>query len=174
MSDWRQTLAIAHLVRQRLSQVDAGLWPHHLPEMAATEAEIASVEAFTNEALPAPYREFLAHANGLKAVFQAVDLFGTQDLKRLGSSQDRVDAVLDGMEPLFPVLGVERAELLPIAMSGETIDLFLIGKNSSRKPGKVFWVAGHLVDEFPDFEEFFLAMIDYNRADVRDFENERR
>lgn len=174
MSDWRQTLAIAHLVRQRLSQVDDGLWPHHLPEVAASEVEIASVESAIGERLPAPYRDFLAHANGWQAFFQAVDLFGTRDLSRSARRNTRVDAVLDGMEPLLPVLGVERAELLPIAMSQETIDLFLLAKTSSRKPGRVFWVAGHLVDEFADFEEFFLAMIDYNRADVRDFENERR
>lgn len=170
-SDWRKLIAIAHLVRQRLAEVDGGLWPHHLPEVAATEERLAAFEAELGEPLPAAYRRFLARADGWSAFYQAVDLFGLEDLSS-GKRRARALSFLLPLDPLEPVCGLDRSEVLPIGVSQETEDLFLIGRSTSRKPGHVFWIAGQLIEEFPDFEEFFLAMVDYNREDVRDFEKE--
>ena len=43
--------------------------------------------------------------------------------------------------------------------------VFAIRRASSKRPGAVTWYDAQAeIDTFPDFEEFFLAMIDYNRS----------
>ncbi len=39
-------------------------------------------------------------------------------------------------------------------------------RRSAATPGVIIWLAGSEVDRFPDFNEFFAAMVDYNRADI--------
>lgn len=169
--DWRKSIAIAHLVRARLAEVDGGLWPHHLPEVAASSDELDAFEKDLGTPLPSAYRRFLSYANGWVAFYQAVDLFGLSDL-RSGLRHDRASRILASLDPLEPVCGLRNDEVMPIAVSSESTDIFVIGITLSRKPGEVFWLAGQLVERFPNFEEFFLAMVDYNREDVRQFEEE--
>ena len=52
---------------------------------------------------------------------------------------------------------------MPFAVSADDTDVFLISREDSHAPGRVLWFAGGLVESFPDFGEWFLAMIDYNR-----------
>ncbi len=170
MDDWRKQIAIAHLVKRRVAELDvAGMWPHCLPEVAATPEEIAQAEASVGEPLDAKYREFLSFANGWKAFFHSVDLFGTTDLvseRRIRMGND----LLRSLEPLDQVCGLKTSEVIPIAVSQDAIDLFVISRRKTQTPGEVVWLAGQLVERFPNFDEFFLAMVDYDRDDARALE----
>ena len=167
MNDWRRQIAIAHLVKQRVAELDVDeMWPHCLPEIAATPQDIAEVEAVLAEPLDGKYRAFLGFANGWKGFYHSVDLFGTADLlseprRRLG------DELLVTLEPLEQLCGMKIGDVLPIAVSLDSIDVFVITRRHTKTPGEVIWLAGQLIDRFPDFDEFFLAMIDYNREDVK-------
>jgi hypothetical protein len=46
--------------------------------------------------------------------------------------------------------------------------LFVISRPQSHNPGVVIWFAGDEIDRFPNFEEFFLAMAGFNRAELED------
>ncbi|MFL2443764.1 SMI1/KNR4 family protein, partial [Bacillus thuringiensis serovar israelensis] len=34
------------------------------------------------------------------------------------------------------------------------------------RPGEIIWFAGEEIDRFENFDEYFLAMIDYNREEI--------
>ena len=57
--------------------------------------------------------------------------------------------------------------MLPIAAFRDDMDLFLLTTPGAPTPGEVLWFAGGLIDRFPDFEEYFLAMADYTRRQVQ-------
>jgi hypothetical protein len=167
--DWKKTIGIAYLVREQLAQADIEqIFPFHMPEVRADESTIAQAERELGFDFDQSYRAFLACANGWQSFYQANDLFGTQDLTG-GTRMERAVTLLDALFPLSDVCGVEEEELLPIAVSSTDIDLFLLSRSRGSSKGKVFWCAGQLVETFENFEEFFLAMVDYNRADLADF-----
>ena len=58
--------------------------------------------------------------------------------------------------------------ILPIAATPIDLDLFVMARRSTSCPGTVIWLAGREIDRFPDFREYFLAMMDYNRQEVRE------
>jgi hypothetical protein len=164
--DWKKEIAIAYLVKQEVMKVDVeGLWQHHLPETAATEQEIEDLEKSMGEDLDISYREFLKFANGWQGFFQSIDLFGLSELKGNAMSQ-RADQLLLALGDTKDLFGTERQDLLPIAASRDSIDLVVIEKKKSTAIGKVHWLAGDLIDSFSSFEEFFLAMVDYNREEI--------
>jgi hypothetical protein len=39
----------------------------------------------------------------------------------------------------------------------------------SAVPGVVIWFAGYEIERFANFDEYFLAMMDYNRRELRRF-----
>lgn len=165
--DWKREIGIAFLVRQRVHEADREqLWPFHLPATAATESQIEEASRALGEELDASYAAFLTCANGWKAFFQTIDLFGTDQLLG-GDEHDRGVALKASLSPLEPACGLSENELMVIGASAVDIDVFLIARTTSRSPGRVFWFAGSLIQEFPDFSEFFLAMVDYNREEVR-------
>jgi hypothetical protein len=114
------------------------------------------------------YRTFLLHANGWPAFYQTVDLLGADDLtggKRFEHAAEMLGYVEEGV---LADAGLRRNDLLPIAASPVDLDLFVITRPSSARPGVVIWLAGTEVDLFPSFSEYFLAMIDYNRLEVQE------
>ncbi|ENO16503.2 SMI1/KNR4 family protein [Marinobacter nanhaiticus D15-8W] len=110
------------------------------------------------------HRDFLAHVDGWRSFFQAVDVFGTKDLVA-GTKHARAVVLLESLGDTRPLCGAKSAELLPFAASSIDIDVFAIGRSESEQPGVVYWFAGGLVEQFPSFEEWFLAMNDYNREE---------
>ena len=167
MDDWRKEIGVAYLVKRRVAESDRdGLWPFHLPEVGASEEQLEEAEQRCGGKMDAHYRDFLRFANGWQGFFQSVDLFSTIDLS--GSERlKRANELLDSLAPLEPVCGIERQECLPIAVSRDGIDVFFIANNVSADPGAVYWFAGQLVERFKNFDEFFLAMIDYNRSEAQ-------
>jgi len=167
MDDWRKQIAIAHLVKQQVAELDVdGLWPHHFPEVAASQEKIERVEEILGECLDARYREFLLFADGWKGFYHSVDLFGTDDLVG-GLRLEIAKSLIEALQPLEIVSGVFKEGVMPIAVSQHSIDVFVIGRRNAPVPGEVLWFAGQLIDRFPNFDEFFLAMVDYNREEAK-------
>lgn len=174
ITDWKAEIVKGDAIHQRIEELDRGrLWQRHLPEVAASEEEISSAEAALGFRLEERYRTFLRHANGWKSFYQAVDLFGTANL--LGASpMDSARRQLQAIEALEleAALDLNLADVLPIGASALQRDIFLIAQKWSDRPGSVVWFAGRVVDSFPTFDEFFLAMLDYNRREVSYLESD--
>lgn len=134
--------------------------------MAATEEELRAVEAPLGEALDPMYREFLSYAGGWPGFLHGADLFGPEDF--LGGAHFRHGTEMLGfVEPsVLSSAGFRREELIPIAASREDLDLFVMTRRATSMPGIVIWLAGAEIERFPNFEEFFAAVLDYNRGDI--------
>lgn len=161
--DWRPRIVEMVYIKQAVADADkAGLWEHRLPGVAASEEEVQDAERALGFTLDARYRDFLRFANGWPAFYHDVNLFGTRELV---SGMGRQELSYIEAEALAQA-GVDAAGLLPIAVSQNDLDLFVLGMPSAPNAGEVLWFAGGLIDRFPDFEEYFLAMADYNRLQV--------
>lgn len=165
--EWKRELVIAHLVKQKIAEVDVNeLWESTLPGVAASEEQIRTLEARMGGPLDPQHKEFLLHANGWRAFMQSIDVFSLDDFLDGARAQRAVDLV-ESLEPLDVVCGLGKHELLPIAVSSDDIDVMLMAKPETECAGKIFWFAGGLIETFVGFDEWFLAMVDYNRAEYR-------
>jgi len=163
---WKKEIATAYLVKQRVMEADVrGLWPHRAPSPRATDEEIYTVEAFLGHTLDPYYRDFLRHANGWQGLFQAIDFFGTDDFMD-GHRSALAWRIIDALENFEALFGLRKDEIMPIAVSEVSGDVFVMGRPTSKCPGVVVWLADKEIDRFPNFGECFLAMIDYNRREV--------
>jgi hypothetical protein len=169
---WTEEIAKLVYIKQVLADLDLKkLWPHHLPSVAATPAQIDAAEKALGYPLDSKYMQFLLHANGWRGFYQTVDLFGTDDLlgsARMGQAHELLHAIDDRA---IAASGHRRSELQPIAATSVDRDIFFMTSSQGNNPGEVLWFAGELIDRFPNFEEFFLAMMDYNRAEVARFQS---
>ena len=166
--DWKKEIGIAFLVRQKVAEVDRQhVWPFALPQVGATEDAMRSVEGQIGN-LPVDYRAFLRCADGWDAFCKDRDLFGLGDLVG-GPRMARARQLLATLSPLEDVCGLSEEDVLPIGASQHNIDLFVISRVAGVDHGKVYWLAGQLVEQYPRFSEFFLAMVDYSRMDVAHF-----
>lgn len=161
--DWKRELVIAHLVKQKIAEVDVDhRWDNTLPEVAASPAQVQSLEKRIGSELDPLHKEFLLHANGWRAFMQHIDVFGTEDF--IGGQRSRCALeLIESLEPIEEICGYEKHELLPIAVSSNDIDLMLITRPHTVTPGKILWFAGGLIESYLSFDEWFLAMVDYNR-----------
>jgi SMI1/KNR4 family protein SUKH-1 len=168
--NWTREIAILCLVKKRLAEVNVGhspLWPATLPNAPASNESILEVEKKLD--LGASFRAFLTHANGWRAIFQKIDLFGTTDLTG-GPRFDTAHRLLDSIDDVRSMVDCPKENLLPIAVSENDIDLFVMASPAAKRPGSVFWLADELIDSFASFDEYFLAMVDYNRREIQRFE----
>jgi hypothetical protein len=174
ISDWQSEIVKGVLIQERIEALDRGrLWTRHLPEVAASADEIRATESRLGHPLDPRYTGFLRWADGWRSFYQAVDLFGTRHL--LGTPpMDSARAQLSAVEPrdLEHMIGMPLGDVLPIGASTVQPDMFLLAQPWSVEPGAVIWFAGRPVDRFPTFDEFYLAMLDYNRQEVSYLESE--
>jgi len=165
--DWRSRIVELVLVKQRLQEVDSQhLWQYRLPSLAAKESELLELESKLGEPLDSSHRSFLSHANGWPAFYQTVDLFGVEDLvggPRFDHARDMLHAVED---KVLATTNIRRDQLMPIACSPVDLDLFVIARPSAVHPGVVLWLAGYVVESFPGFDDYFAAMVDFNRLEI--------
>jgi hypothetical protein len=172
--DWEVEIVKGVLIHQRIEELDRGrLWRRHLPSVGANEAEISAAETQLGVRFDPKYRAFLHYADGWKSFYQAVDLFGTRNL--LGAApMDSAQRQLAAIDPTKFQLATASATtaFVPIAASPVQEDIFLLGQPWSSNPGMVLWFATREVERFPNFEEFFLAMLDYNRLEIAELERE--
>lgn len=81
IQDWKSQIAVMIIVKQEILKNDKDeLWDHHLPELAAKEEEISSVEKHLGYKLDRSYTDFLKYSNGWKCFLQTINLFGTKEL----------------------------------------------------------------------------------------------
>lgn len=163
--DWKRELVIAHLVKQEIAKVDFdGLWENTLPEVRASENQVQFLESKLGYLADSQFRSFLLHANGWRSFKGSIDIFGVHDL--VGSPRSsRAIELTETLEPLEPLCGFGKKDLIPIAASSDDIDLMLMTRPQSSDPGKIFWFAGGLIDTFIGFDEWFLSMVDYLRLE---------
>lgn len=165
--DWKRELAIAHLVKQKIAEVDVDrLWVNTLPEVATSPEALRSLEAQLGYGLDPQHREFLLHANGWRAFMQYVDVFGVDDFLG-GARASRAASLIDSLEDLEPLCGFGKPDVFPIAVSSDDIDVMLMTRPHAPTPGKVLWLAGGLVETFAGFDQWFLAMVDCNRQEYQ-------
>lgn len=170
--NWPQEIAKLAFVKQALAEVDKnGVWPHHLPAVAAPQARLAEVEAYLGYRLDTKYVDFLRHADGWQGFYQSVDLFGSGDLmggEKMHLACSLAEAIVDSV---WVQAGISREDVLSIAATAVDRDIFLLGKPNTPVSGTVLWFAGEEIDRFENFDEFFLAMVDYNREEVNYFKS---
>ena len=166
---WMVKLTEATGVKAAIDEADARhLFPYTLPNVAAAALEIQRAEELLGFSLDVEYRSFLLAANGWKAFYQAVSLFGTNEL--LGGGL--MPLALQALELLraggaLEASGVDEGSLIPVAVSEDDVDVFVCGRPGSREAGRVIWFAGEEIERFAGFGEFFDSMIEYERRRLR-------
>jgi len=167
MRDWRPE--IVHLVgiKQAIDDADTrGLWEYHLPKVRVSDEEIDAVERHLGIRLDPDYRGFLRYANGWPSFIQAVNLFGTEDL-RGSPTFAYANQMLDAVEPIvYEQTGLERGAVLPIAATTEDLHMFVMPVVDGQQVPPVVWLAGYEIDRFPSFDDYVLAMIEYNAREL--------
>ena len=170
--DWRLDIVTAVTVDQALMRVDVdGLWEYSLPELRASEQEIADAEKRLGFRLPEQYRSFLQYANGWQYFYQDVNIFGTGELLA-GELHDEAEELLEVAKEVLPPLEYDLDCFFPIAASMTQIDLFVIGKVGSPWEGQVIWIAGDIIDEYESFLEYFRSMVAYNKLEAEELAKE--
>ncbi|UTY59327.1 SMI1/KNR4 family protein [Massilia sp. erpn] len=168
--NWKDEIVKLVYVKQALAAIDAsGLWPHHLPNMAADYEKIVQTENALGFKIDPGYSDFLQLADGWNGFYQTVDLFGTSDLAGNGKAQYAASILNAIDDAAISESGFQRQELFPIAATSQDKDIFAMAKPGSETPGAVVWFSGGMVAKFPNFGEFFLAMVDYNREEIEYF-----
>lgn len=169
LKSWKDKIAVHYLVQNEIQKHDnSAIWQYFYPELAATEEQITEVERHLGYSLDQEYRNFLLCSNGWKCFTQSINLFGTSDLMCSDLMETALDmiAIMDDAFPIFDHTGFTKEELLPIAISTDDKDMHVITKPTAREPGIVIWLAGQEIERYPNFEEYFLAMTDYNRKEI--------
>lgn len=164
MEDWKAAITAMVRVKQKIAENDKEMiWKHHFPEIGATDEMIVATEEELKFELDSRYKSFLKSANGWKGFFQNIDLFGTNEL----CGNEKMVYALTMLESIEDIVfeSIQRSsnDLLPIACNQNDRDLFLIEKRRDNCDSAVFWIAGEEIDNFSNFDEFFLGMIEYNR-----------
>src|SRR5665213_401373 len=125
IEDFKIAIGQAWMVKQEMMEADKKrIWEYHLPEIAATEAEMAEAERVLQHSLDSRFKAFLRCANGWETFYQTVDLFGTKDLIG-GKRKELGEHMLSYLEDIvLKSSGFRRIDLLPIATTPYDRDLF--------------------------------------------------
>jgi hypothetical protein len=178
ITDWRKAIGELILLHQHIRDLDhEGIWSHELPRVAATPEDIALVERQLQRELPSRFGDFLACADGWRAFYQWVDLFGTKDL--IGEPARLAARRMDELDHsgVLARAGLKRADLLPVAMTrpgrgADVPDVFVLAR--SPHGGEVVWLADDEIDRFPNFDAFYLSMLDYTRKEIETLASEAK
>lgn len=161
MIDWKTEISRLVYWKQVIADGDQlNAYPWHLPKVAASASEIALAESVVGCAFSSQYIDFLRHANGWPGFVVTVDMFGTTDFL-----EGRSDRVMEREELRLFIerMGISLKDCVPIGASEADLDVFLhLSPNASFLPGGVLWFANEEVDRYNSFDEFFMAMVDYN------------
>jgi hypothetical protein len=165
--DWKRELVIAHLVKQKISEVDVdSLWENTLPDLGASEEQLLSLEMWLGYDLDPQHKDFLRHANGWRGLMQDIDVLSIEDLVG-GPRAGHVAELVESLDPIEALCGLSKNDMLPIAVASTGIDVMMMARPHTGTPGQVMWFAGGLIDTFAGFDEWFLAMVDHNREEYQ-------
>ncbi|MET0811920.1 MAG: hypothetical protein ABWY03_02625 [Microbacterium sp.] len=164
IEDWRPPIVEMVVAKRDLAEWDpAGIFPNHLPELAATEAAIRGAERSLALALDGEHRGFLGCADGWRGFHQSVTLLSTNELVAGALRDSALEAFAYAPEAL-EALGRPPESLLPVAASLEQADVFAMPIDAGVVGRRVHWLAeGEVVDTFESFGEYFMSMIQYTK-----------
>jgi hypothetical protein len=165
--DWRPEIVRMVQIKQAIADADPKhSWQYTLPGVAATAEALKSVEEALGFELEPGYWEFLGYANGWRAFMLEIDLFGVDDLAG-GPRMVAARRLAEALEPVaLKEAGLLGARLVPIGGSDVDRDLFLMQVVDGRQVAPVLWFSGGEVDRYETFQDFVLAMIEYNAEDL--------
>ena len=168
--DWKASIAKIVYWKQMIHDLDElEAFPWHFPRTAATGEQIARAEDHMKARFSKSYRDFLSLADGWEGFCITTNLFGTPEF--LDGKADEVRGRLDVQDYLLSV-GISDSYVVPIGAAEFDTDVFLlISEESGGLAGEVIWIAGEEVDRFPDFRDFFEAMINYNARIAQNLAN---
>jgi SMI1/KNR4 family protein SUKH-1 len=162
--NWKEEIVKLVYVKQAIAEVDRGrLYTHHLPKIAATNAQIHAAERALEFALPNDYVAFLLCADGWDGFLQNTDLFGTPDLCGSHRYQAALESIDMYDDNVFANIGVAKDDLFPIGYSPLDGNLYMMVKPNAQTVSDVLWLEGGERERYPTFSEFFLAIVDFNR-----------
>ncbi len=163
MKKWKELIVIMLIVQDEMMKADVNnLWEYYYPKVAGKMSDITYIENKIGKKLSKDYVDFLLCANGWNCFYQMVDLFGTDDL--ISDKMNRAKEMLDVEVYYNEELQSLGDGLLPIAVSRDDIDLFVLVLDNGEYAGNVIWLAGGEIDRFESFAEFFKSMIEYNKS----------
>jgi hypothetical protein len=175
ISDWPAEISKGVIINQNIMEIDTeGIWPKYLPRVAATAEQIAEAEAFLGHEIDGSYASFLRAANGWPNFYQEVSLFGTDELQG-GMLMKLARDALATMDDVGVFQGTDLGvgSLLPIAASEFQMDVFAMDIDPNYAYGSVAWLAGGLIERYESFDDYYLAMLDYNREDLKDLRSKQ-
>lgn len=172
MEKWEGLTAVMCDIKREIDRADKEkLWEYHYPEVAAQMSEVELVQKKLGVKLPEEYIKFLLCANGWKSFYQHVDLFGTKDFEteRIEYARKLLSIEVQHNTELNKI----HTDLLPIAVSKADKDLFVLVLKEGESYGQVIWLAGGEIERFENFKSCFEAMIEYNKEELKDLEEEK-
>ncbi|MBO0981433.1 SMI1/KNR4 family protein [Microbacterium sp. SD291] len=175
IEDWRPPIVEMVMVKQNLAAWDPkGIFPNHLPEVAATEESIHVAEQALGVRFDREHRGFLSFADGWKCFHQSITLLGTTELVA-GPLRDAALEAFEYAPELLEELGRSTESLLPIAASLEQADVFVMLIDDGSVGPKVLWLAeGELIDTFDSFGQYFISMIEYTNRRITKMQEEAK
>lgn len=175
IEDWRPPIVEMVMAKRDLAEWDPkGIFPNHLPEVAATEEQISDAERALGVALDTEHRGFLSFADGWVCFHQYVTLLGTSGLVA-GPLRDAALESFDYAPEALEELGRSSEGLLPIAASLEQADVFVMPIDDGVVGRRVHWLAeGEVVDTFESFGQYFVSMIDYTKRRIGKLQEEAK
>jgi hypothetical protein len=75
--------------------------------------------------------------------------------------------MLEAVEPsVWGVTGLDEKAVVPVAATTVDLDVFVMPVTGGRQVPPVVWLAGGEIDRFATFDDFVLAMVEYNSRDL--------
>jgi hypothetical protein len=147
------------MLRRRLvlEQVSPRLYPTQPFGVRGSEDDIRAAQTRLGHPLDTQHAAVLREVNGWRDAFAHADLLSTHDLGA-GPTWERATTMLRGFYEDGPAIDFPPRESIYPFHVGET-DLFVIDTSGplSDDGRPVFWLAGELLDSWPNVYEFWLA-----------------
>jgi hypothetical protein len=164
--EWKRAVVDLARLKQQIDDIDSThLFEYRLPLVAAQQSTLQAIERHIGEPLDEKYRSFLQHAGGWPAFQQTVDLFGPEDLIGRTRNVERAEELLGYLdeEGTLQLSKLRRSDVLPIAVTCQDMDVFVICRTRSETPGQVVWFASYEIERFAEFDGFYLAILELHR-----------
>lgn len=155
--NWKAEIVRLAIIKQNIAAADEKkALPWAMPNVAASEVDLAMIERDLGHALPKEYKDFLSYANGWVGFCVLTDLFGTKELvsARANAARKRQDLLRFCQENKL-----DASHCIVIGDSPNDLNMFVIFQEW---PDSVVWLCGEEVETYDSFQEFFLAMVAYN------------
>jgi hypothetical protein len=172
MTDWPARIVELARVKEHIARLDIDrIFPHTLPAVAATAAELDECETQTGLTLDPGHRSFLGAANGWPAFFETQDLLSIEQLAA-GQHRDAFTAWMQSAPPQALAEGYSAATLLPIAVDLEMPLFAAMPVVGGQVASRVLSLdPSGIIDDFESFEAYVDSTIAYTRLNLADFES---